>query len=69
MMKLAGTKWGANLKILRQVYTGNVTLVAEYVFSSWSTASKANKTRINKVLNMGLRIIRGAIKSTPVWQM
>ena len=68
MKKLAGTKWGASLKIPRQVYTGNVRPVAEYA-SSWSTSSKANKTRIDKVLNMGLRIIHGAIKSTAVWQM
>ncbi|KAK3784224.1 hypothetical protein RRG08_055753 [Elysia crispata] len=67
--KLAGTTWGANLRILRQVYTGNVRPVAEYASPSWSTASKANKTRIDKVQNMGLRIIHGAIKSTPVWQM
>ena len=67
--KLAGTKWGANLRILRQVYTGNVRPVAEYASPSWSIASKANKTRIDKVQNMGLRIIHGAIKSTPVWQM
>ena len=68
MKKFAGTKWGASLKIPRQVYTGNVRPVAEYA-SSWSTSSKANKTRIDKVLNMGLRIIHGAIKSTAVWQM
>ena len=40
-------------RILRQVYTGNVTPLAEYASSSWSTASNANKTRIDKVQNMG----------------
>ena len=64
--EIGWTKWGVNLKILRQVYTGNVRPVAENVSSSWSTASKANKTRINKVQNIGLRITHGAIKSTPV---
>ena len=60
--KMAGTNLKDNLKILRQVYIGNVRPVAEYASSSWSTASKVNKTIIYKVQNMGLRIIHGAIK-------
>ena len=64
--EIGWTKWGVNLKILRQVYTGNVRPVAENVSPSWSTALKANKTRIDKVQNIGLRITHGAIKSTPV---
>ncbi|KAK3751500.1 hypothetical protein RRG08_030525 [Elysia crispata] len=44
MKKLARTKWGAILKIQRQVYTGNIIPVADYASSSWSTSSKANKT-------------------------
>jgi ribonuclease HI len=69
MKKLAGTSWGANAKILRQVYTGTVRPIAEYASTSWITASKTSKTKLDKVQNSGLRIILGAMKSTPVTEM
>ena len=38
----------------------------EYAFTTWGTAAKTNKSRLDKVQNMALRIILGAMKTTPV---
>ena len=67
--KLAGTTWGANSDILKQVYTGAVRPVVEYASTIWDTASKTNKSKLDRVQNMGLRIILGAMRSTPIQQM
>ena len=69
MKKLAGTTWGANSDILKQVYTGAERPVVEYASTTWDTASKTNKSKLDRVQNMGLRIILGAMRSTPIQQM
>ena len=69
MRKLAGTKWGANEKILKSVYQGNVRPHLEYGSSSWMTAAKIHHQTTDKVQNQALRIITGAMKSTPVQSM
>ena len=69
MKKLAGTTWGSNLKVLKQLYTGSVRPVMEYATTSWGTAAKTNCQTLDKVQNMGLRIILGAMKTTPIKEM
>ena len=69
LRKLSGTTWGANARILKSVYTSNVRPVTEYASSSWTTASKSNKAKLDKIQNMGLRTILGAMKSTPIHEM
>ena len=69
MRKLAGTKWGANEKILKSVYQGNVCPHLEYGSSSWMTAAKIHHQTTDKVQNQALRIITGAMKSTPIQSM
>ena len=69
MRKLSGTKWGANPRLLKTVYTGAVRPVLEYSSSSWIAAAKSTKSRLNLVQNRGLRIILGAMKTTPVSEM
>jgi hypothetical protein len=69
MRKLAGTKWGANENILKSVYQGNVRPHLEYGSSSWMTAAKTHHQTLDKVQNQALRIITGAMKSTPVQSM
>ena len=69
LKKLAGTKWGASGRILRQVYTGNVRPVMEYGSAAWSTAAKSNTSKLTKVQNTGMRIITGALKTTPILAM
>ena len=69
MKKLAETTWRANSDILKQVYTGAVRPVVEYASTTWDTSSKTNKSKIDRVQNIGLRIIVGAMRSTPIQQM
>ena len=69
MRKLSGTTWGANSKILKTVYTGSVRPVLEYASTSWCTAAKTNKAKLDKIQNAGLRTILGAIKTTPIPEM
>ena len=69
MKKLAGTKWGANSGILRQVYSGSVRPIAEYASTTWKIASTANRYKLDEVQNMGLGIILGAMTSTPISRM
>ncbi|KAK7094328.1 hypothetical protein V1264_007968 [Littorina saxatilis] len=69
MKKLSGTHWGANSKILKTVYTGTVRPVLEYGVSAWATAAKTHTNKLDRVQNFGLRIILGAMKSTPIAAM
>ena len=61
MKKLAGTNWGANKKILEQVYTSRVRPHLEYASTSWSTAAKSNTSKLNKVQNAEMRIVTGGM--------
>ena len=69
MRKLSGTTWGATSSILKTVYTGTVRPVLEYGSTAWNTAAKTHKAKLDKVQNLGLRSILGALKSTPIAEM
>ena len=69
MKKLAGTKWGANRKILKQVYTSTVRPHLEYSSTAWTTAAKTNTKRLSKVQNAGMRLITGGMRTTPIAAM
>ena len=69
MRKLAGTSWGADTSILTKVYTTTVRPAMEYASTTWGTAAKTNKSRLDKIQNMALRVILGAMKNTPVRDM
>ena len=69
LKKLAGTTWGAECRLLSTVYTGVVRPTMEYASTSWSTASKTNQSKLDKVQNMALRLILGAMRSTPIQDM
>lgn len=69
MKKLAGTTWGADLNTLKQLYVGNVRSTLEYGLSAHSTAAKTNKDKLNQIQNSALRIMTGAMKSTPITSM
>ena len=69
MRKLAGTNWGANEKVLKSVYEGNVRPHLEYGSSAWFTAAKSHHQALDKVQNQALCIITGAMKSTPIARM
>ena len=69
MKKLAGTRWGANSRILKQAYTGSVRPHLEYASTSWSTAARTNTAKLGKVQNAALRLITGGMKTTPITAM
>ena len=58
-------------KIFKSVYQGNVCPHLEYgsTCSLWMTAAKTHNQTLDKVQNQALRIITGAIKSTPIQSM
>ena len=66
MRKLAETTWGADSSILTKVYTATVRPTMEYASTTWGMAAKTNKSRLDKVQNMALRVILGAMKTTLV---
>ena len=41
----------------------------QYASTTWGTAAKTNKSRLDKVQNMALRFIVGAMKTTQVHDM
>ena len=69
MRKLAGTSWGANEKVLKNVYQGSVRPHLEYGSTAWSTTAKTHQQSLDKVQNQALRIITGSMKSTPIAAM
>jgi len=66
MRKLAETTWGTNEQILKTVYEGSVRHVLEYSSTAWSTTAKTNQQSLDKIQTQALRIITGAMKSTPI---
>ena len=66
MRKLAETTWGAYSSILTKVYTATVRLIMRYASTAWGTTAKINKRRLVKVKNKVLRVLLGAMKTTPV---
>ena len=69
LKKLSGTHWGANSKILKTVYMGAVRPSLEYGASARATAAKTHTNKLDKVQNIGLRTILGAMKTTPIAEM
>ena len=69
MKNFAGTTWGADSSILTKIYTATVRPTMEYASTTWGTAAKTNNSRLDKVQNMAVRVILGAMKTTPVRDM
>ena len=69
LRKLAGTTWGASEKIPKTVYQGTVRPHLEYGSSAWSTTAKTNQQALDKVQYQALRLITGAMRSTPITEM
>ena len=66
MKKLAGTHWGANLDVLKTMYVGRIRPTLEYGMAATSTASKTQKDKRNRVQNQAMRIMTGALCTTPI---
>jgi hypothetical protein len=69
LRKLAGTNWGANANTLNRIYTGVIRPNLEYGSSAWSCAAKSHRQALDRVQNQALRVITGAMRTTPIVQM
>ena len=64
LRKLAGTTWGADQGVLRTTALALCHSVAEYCAPVWARSTHVHK--IDVQLNSAMRVITGALKSTPV---
>lgn len=69
LRKLSGTTWGASGNILRNIYQQGIRPHLEYGSAAWCPASNTTLQELNKVQNQALRIMLGAMKSTPIVEM
>ena len=67
--RVAGTQWGASTQVLTTTYKTYVRPVLEYGAEVFITASDKARASLDKVQNQALRIITGAVKTTPVAAM
>ena len=67
--KMAGSKWGTNNNILKNTYHGYVRPVLEYGISCWGQTASSNFQKVKKVQHQNLRLMTGAMKSTPIREM
>ena len=63
--RLVTTNWGAKKQILRQLFIGYVRAVMDYSLPLQTIASKGAVLSLDKVQNQALRLICGAIRTTP----
>ena len=66
MRKLAGTHWGANQTVLKRLYVGRIRPTLEYGMAATCTASRTQQNNRNKIQNQAMRIMTGAMCSTPI---
>ena len=63
--KLAGSNWGADKRTLRQLYLGYIRAKLDYCSPIQAVASKSALETVNKTQNQALRLVCGAMRSTP----
>lgn len=63
--RLATTTWGANKQTLRQIYLGYVRSIMDYNLPLQNTANKNAVLALDRVQNQALRLICGALRTTP----
>ena len=66
LRKLAGTQWGAAETVLKNVYIRAIRPHLEYGSTMFTSASKSTLYMLDKVQNQAMRLITGAMKSTPI---
>ena len=69
MKKLSGTQWGADQKVLKKLYIGRIRPVLEYGMAASSTAAKTNMEKLSRVQNQAMRMMTGAMRTTPISAM
>lgn len=63
---LAGTKWGCSRRVLNTTYTMYIQPNLLYCSEALITAANANINKLEQIQNQALRLITGAVKSTPI---
>jgi ribonuclease HI len=63
--RLSSTTWGADKDTLRNLYLGYVRSTLEHSNAMLVTCSKTTTSRLDKIQNGALRLISGALKTTP----
>ncbi|KAI5752692.1 hypothetical protein M8J77_019486 [Diaphorina citri] len=66
LKRLAGTKWGCSRKTLNTTYNSYIKPTLTYCGEILITANETNKTKYERVQNEALRLITGAVKTTPI---
>jgi ribonuclease HI len=69
LRKLAGTNWGANERTLKKTYNGVIRPHLEFGSTAWSSAANTHLQTLDRVQNQALRLITGAMKTTPITAM
>ena len=63
---LSGTKWGANRKVLYNLYTALIRSKIDYGCEFYYSSGKRNKKKLDLIQNICLHICSGAFRSTPI---
>lgn len=66
---LAGTFWGSDPKTLSMLYKSIVRSHFDYSSLAYMNASVSSLRKLDVIQNMGLRVISGAMRSTPIVSM
>ena len=66
MKKICGTGWGADQKVLKKLYVGNIRPVLEYGMAASSTAAKSNFAKLTRIQNQAMRMMTCAMRTTPI---
>ena len=63
--RLAGTTWGADKSTLRQLFIGYIRSKLDYCSPIQTVANKTALQDLDKVHNQGIRLVCGAMRTTP----
>ena len=69
MKKLSCTEWGADQNVLKKLYVGRICPVLEYGMAASSTTAKSNSCKLSRVQHQAMRMMTGAMLSTPMSAM
>ena len=70
MKKLSSTEWGADQNVLKKkLYVGRIHPVIEYGMAASPTAVRSNSSKLSRVQHQAMRMMTGAMRSTPVSAM
>lgn len=66
LKRLAGTKWGSSRTTLNTTYNTYIKPTLTYCSEALVTINKTTQYKLEKVQNEALRLITGAVKTTPI---